>query len=100
MKEFASLNELIKWLVYSGGAVVLVSWLLDQIPAFLALPSKVKYWVALVLSVAVSLIFYALLVYLPAETWAALDPWFLVASGTIVAYSVMQIYHRITKPLG
>ena len=100
MKEFGSVLELVKWLVYSGGAVIVVSWLLEKIPAFLALASQVKYWIAMVCSVIVSLAFYAALTYVPAEIWAALDPWFLIVSGTVAAFSIMQVYHKITKPLG
>jgi hypothetical protein len=98
MSEFGSLNELVKWLVYSGGAVLVVSWLLDRFPWFLRQVSQVKYWIAMICSVIASLACYALLTYMPAETWKLLDPWFLITSGTIASYSVMQIYHRITKP--
>ena len=102
MPEFGSLNELIKWLVYSGGAVLLVSWILEKIPAFQVLASQMKYYIAMGCSVFISLLFYALLTYVPVDVWALLDPWFVIISGTIAAFSLQQVYHKITKvdPVG
>lgn len=95
--NFDSITEFMKWLVYSGGAVLFVSWLLDQFPKFALLPSKVKYYIAMGLSIAVALGIFALIVFVPAAVWAMLDPWFAVITGTIVVYSAGQVYHQQMK---
>lgn len=96
MPTFASLLDLIKWLVYSGGAVIVVSWLLDKIPAFVALAQQTKYYIGMGSCVVVSLGAYALITYVPVAAWAILDPWFLIATGAIITFSAMRLYTKVS----
>lgn len=100
MENFPDVASLLKWLVYGGGAILFVSWLLDQIPAFGKLSEKAKYWINMVLVIAVGLAAYALLTYLPASYFALADPWFLVVAGLIVLYNGQQLVHRVTRAGG
>lgn len=99
MFDFTDIVELLKWLVYSGGVVLAISKILELIPAFERLKADVKYWLNMALCVVASLVCYALLIYVPADVWAILNPWFLVVTGTILVYSNGQVVHKATKKL-
>ena len=92
-----NLNSFLSWIVYSGGAILIASWVLDRIPGFLTLVSEAKRLINIAVCVALSLGFYALILYVPATFIAAVDPWFKVAVATIALYTGQQIVHRNTK---
>ena len=94
------LLQFVHWLVYSGGSILIGSWILERIPAFVSALSDVKKLIAIAVSVALALGFYALLVYVPANIMELLAPWFTVAAGTVILYSGGQVVHRLTKPEG
>jgi hypothetical protein len=93
-----NLNSFISWIIWSGGAILIASWVLDRIPAFLAAASDAKRLINIAVSVALALGFYALILYVPAAVIEALDPWFKVAVAVIAMYTGQQIVHRNTKP--
>ena len=82
-----NINSFLSWIVYSGGAILIASWVLDRIPAFLTLASEAKRLINIAVCVALSLGFYALILYVPAAFIAAVDPWFKVAVATIALYT-------------
>lgn len=96
--ELENLVAFITWIVYSGGALIAASWLLDKIPAFENLKAGVKKTVNQIVSVVLALGCYAVLKYVPAEVFAAIDPWFKIVVGVLVAYAGQQVVHRLTKP--
>jgi uncharacterized membrane-anchored protein len=87
----------LQWLVYAGGSILIGSWILEHIPAFINLQPDIKKLIAIVVNVALSLGFYAVMVYVPADIMVQLAPWFTVAAGTIVLYSGGQVVHKLTK---
>lgn len=95
-----SISELLSWIIYSGGAILAASWLLERISGFQAQSPENKRWIAMAASVAIALAAYAILTYVPAQILAQINPWLTVAAGTIVLYSGGQIYHKLTKPGG
>jgi len=97
MENFTDIASFSNWMVYSGGAILFVSWLLDQIPAFGNLASNAKRYIAMAASALVALGFYAALTYLPVDTITMLDPWFKIVLGVILAYGGGQVYHALTK---
>ena len=92
-----NIGSFISWMIYSGGAILIASWVLDRIPGFIALVSETKRIISIVVSVTLALGFYALITYVPATFIAVLDPWFKIAVGIIVLYTGQQIVHRNTK---
>ena len=92
-----NINSFISWIVYSGGALLIASWVLDRIPAFVALPSEAKKYINIAVSAFLALGFYAVLTYVPANILDALDPWFKVIAGLVAVYGGQQVVHRLTK---
>ena len=92
-----NIGSLISWIIYSGGALLISSWVLDRIPAFVVLASEAKRLINIAVSVVLALGFYAILTYVPADFIAVLDPWFKVAVTVIALYTGQQIVHRNTK---
>jgi len=92
------LMSFLQWLIYSGGSILIGSWILEHISAYIDLPIDAKKLIAIAVNVALSLGFYAILVYVPADIMASLAPWFTIAAGTVVLYAGGQVVHRLTKP--
>jgi uncharacterized membrane-anchored protein len=95
-----TVTELLSWIVYSGGAILAASWVLDRIKRFQAATAENKRIFVMGTSVLVSLAGYAILTYVPPEIMTQLNPWLTVASGTIILYGGGQIYHQATKKNG
>lgn len=95
-----TVSELLQWVVYSGGGIIVASWVLERVKKFQAATAENKRLIAMAASVAVSLAGYAILTYVPPATLAMLNPWLTVASGTIILYSGGQIVHQATKKNG
>jgi hypothetical protein len=92
-----NLNTLISWIIWSGGALLIASWVLDKIPAFVAAPPDAKRYINMAVSVFLALTAYAVITYVPADVFTALDPWFKIAAGVIALYSGQQLYHAQLK---
>jgi hypothetical protein len=93
-----NLNALVSWVIWSGGALLIASWILDKIPAFVTLPPDGKKYINMAVSVILALGAYAVITYVPAATFALLDPWFKIVAGVIALYSGQQVVHNQTKP--
>ena len=95
--DLENLVAFITWIVYSGGALLIASWILDKIPAFVALAEATKKLINQALSVVLAVGFYAVLKYVPPDVFAAIDPWFKIIVGVLVAYAGQQVVHRLSK---
>jgi len=94
-----SVTELLSWVIYSGGAILAASWILERIRLFQEQTPETKRLVAMAISVTIALAAYTILVYVPAQILVQLDPWLTVILGTIILYSGGQIYHQATKDI-
>jgi hypothetical protein len=97
MDKIVDVAGLFNWLVYGGGVLIVASWVLDKIPAFVVLPTETKKLLNMTTSVFLALASYAVIVYVPAEAFAMIDPWFKITLGVVLMYSGQQIYHKLTK---
>ena len=93
-----NLNSLVSWVIWSGGALLIASWVLDKIPAFAKLSSDAKKYINMAVSVVLALGAYAVITYVPAATFTLLDPWFKIVAGVIALYSGQQVVHAANKP--
>ncbi len=93
-----NLFDFIQWMVYSGGAILIGSWILERIPAFVAAAPDAKKIISIIVDIVLALGFYAILVFVPVATMEVLAPWFAVAAGTAILYGGGQVVHKLTKP--
>ena len=97
MDKFVDLNSFITWIIYSGGALLIASWVLDNIPKFGILASKTKKFINIAVALLLAYGCYATIVYVPANILLLLDPWFKIGAGIVTLYSAQQVVHRMTK---
>lgn len=90
-------TSLLQWMIAGGGAILVASWVLDRIPAFVKLPAETKKGINTGVSILLALAAYAILTYTPAEYINLIAPWFTVAMGVIVMISGQQAIHKLTK---
>ena len=91
-----SLNDFLVYLV-GGGAIVVVSWLLEQFQWFKNLAAKSKQLVFFSCSLVVALAAYAVQTYVPALVLAQLAPYFTIIAATFVAIYLGSSFHANTK---
>jgi hypothetical protein len=92
-----NVQSVLTWLIYSGGAILVASWVLDRIPAYVALLPEAKKYINMAVSVILALAAFACITYVPAAVFAQLDPWFKIVAGVVVLYSAQQTVHALTK---
>jgi hypothetical protein len=92
-----NLNALVSWIIWSGGALLIASWVLDKIPAFMALQPDPKRYINMAVSVFLALAAYAVITYVPANIFVILDPWFKIVAGVVALYSGQQLVHAQAK---
>ena len=96
MKDF-TLIQLMSWIVYSGGSILIMSWIADRIQAFANATKDTKQGIIIGGALVLALGFYAILTYVSPDVLAILEPFFRIISGTVIAYSGGQIVHSLTK---
>jgi hypothetical protein len=97
MENTKSLLDLLTWLIYSGGAILVSSWVLDRIAKYQLLPVDVKKGISMAVSAALALGAYAVITYVPASIFVVLDPWFKIIAGIVVLYGGQQLVHQASK---
>ena len=95
--NFTDLAGFLNWVIYSGGGLMLSSWVLDRIPAFMKLSEKWKKFINFASSLVIVLGFFAVMNFVPAQTLTVIDPFFKIVLGFVTAYGAQQAYHRLTK---
>ena len=91
------INTFLNWIIYSGGALLIASWVLDKIPKFAVLIPGTKRLINLAVSVVLAGGCYAVITYVPAPLLAALDPYIKIIAGLIAVYTGQQVVHAQTK---
>ena len=93
-----SLNEVLIWIVNSGGGIVVVSWILQRIPAYANIISAAtKQYIFFGFALLINLIAFAVLRYVPASVLAELTVWFAVLYGTFFSIFVGNAFNKIDK---
>jgi hypothetical protein len=95
--DFTDLPSFLNWVIYSGGALLISSWLLEKWKWFQNLSDKWKKFINFTLSAMLAAGFYAILIFVPPDTLTAIDPFFKIILGFIVAFGAQQAYHQLTK---
>ena len=91
------INELLQWLVGSGGTVIAASWILERIAWFQTKSAQFKEWFFFGVVSALWAASYAVVTYVPQTVLAAIQPWFLGISGLFVVVVVGKLFHKADK---
>lgn len=93
-----TLNEVLIWILNSGGGIVVVTWVLQRIPAFINIVSAAtKQYIFFGSALFVNLIAFAVLNYVPPEILAQLTPWFAVLYGTFFSVFLGNAFNKFDK---
>ena len=92
------LNEFLMWLGGTAGASAVASWLLERIPAYVAIASaEVKRWVFFAVCLVLALTSYGVLTYVPAEALRSVAPVFGLIASTFLAVFTGSGFHKVDK---
>jgi hypothetical protein len=91
------INEVLQWLLGSGGVVIAVSWICERWAWFQAKASNVKEWLFFGFTAIVWAGAYAVVTYVPQTILAVIQPWFLGISGLFVVVIVGKLFHQADK---
>jgi hypothetical protein len=87
--------DILKWVLYSGGFAIIVSWICERSDKFQGLESNVKWIIQFSASVVIAVGAYAALTYVPADVWVQIDPWIKLVLGVASAYGLNQVAHTV-----
>ena len=88
------LHTALIWLLNSGGAAIVASFVLERIAAYDSLAAEVKKNIFIAVSVAISLIAYCVLTYVPVATLDQIAPFFMVIYAAVVAAVSGTAFHN------
>lgn len=91
------LTSFLQWLVVSGGSISVVSFVFERLTWFQSLSSEAKDYTIFGAAAAVSCSAMAIVAYVPAETLAAIAPYFLAVSSIFATVFIGKAFHRVDK---
>lgn len=94
-----TIDQLLAWLVNSGGSIVVVSWLAERFPWYKEQLPNVKETMFFAACLVVSMSSYLALTYLPPETIAAISPYFTILYGTFGSLFLGNMFHSTDKKI-
>lgn len=92
-----NINELAVWILNSGGAVIIVSWLCERWNWFQLKTASQKQWIFFGFTLILSLSAYAILNFVPANILNVIAPYWGILSGLFVTVFVGEMFHKVTK---
>jgi len=98
--DITDLPSFFYWVIYSGGALIIASYLLEKWKWFLGLSVNWKKVLNFTFAAIIAVIFYAVLTFVSPDILAKIDPFFKIILGFIVAFGAQQTFHAITKADG
>jgi hypothetical protein len=91
------LTDFLQWLVFSGGAVMAFSWIVEQFDGWHTLSDTLKRVYSFAGSAVLALGGWAVMSYAPPELLAALYEPFSVITGIFMSVFLGQQWHSATK---
>jgi hypothetical protein len=90
-------KEFMEWLVNSGGAIVVVSWIFERLPWFQGLTATAKEYVFFGACAVVAVLGYVGLTYIPPEVIQTIAPYFGILYMTFSAVFLGNLFHKADK---
>lgn len=92
-----SVNDFLNWIVLSGGAVSIASWIFERIPWFQAQLADVKEWIFFGISSLLAIGAHLVLVYLPQSALDVIAPYFLMIGAIFSTVVIAKMFHNVDK---
>jgi len=90
-----SLPSVLAMLASGVGVGAVLAFMFEKIEWFQSLPSNARWWVILGLSIGLPVAAQAALQFVPAQIWAAIEPyWKAVATGFLI-WAGSQLAHKL-----
>ncbi len=90
------LKDFLVW-VYSGGAIVMCSWIFERWDKFQELDSHMKEYLFFGLAAIFSMISYAVFTYLPVNVLEAMTPYFTILASVFVTVFIGKAFHKVDR---
>lgn len=90
-------KDFLVWILNSGGAVIVMSWLCERWVWFQAKASDTKQMIFFILSAVLALSAYVILNYVPAAALSAVAPFWSILQGLFVTIFLGQMFHKASK---
>ena len=91
------INEFVQWVLGSGGAVIVGSWIVERIPQFQLLSPEKKEYFFFAFTSVIWVAFYLILNYVPQAFIDAASPYFMGISGLFVVVVLGKLFHKADK---
>ena len=91
------INEFLQWILGSGGAVIVGSWIAERLPWFQMLEPEKKEYSFFAFVSAIWVVVYLALNYIPQEIIEAASPYFMGISGLFVVVILGKLFHKADK---
>jgi hypothetical protein len=91
--------EFLTWLFSGAGAIAVVSYLAERSQWFSGLDTETKKHYKTLTSTVIALAAYALSVYVPADFWVMLDPYWKIAVGVLGLNYGVEVFHAFDRTL-
>lgn len=90
-------QEFLSWLVYGGGSIMAVSWILERSKKFQELNSEAKEWLVFGLVTALSIGTYAFQTYVSPEFIQQITPFANIVIATFMTLFLGKAFHLVDK---
>jgi hypothetical protein len=97
--EVPNFSGVLTLLAQGIGVGGILAFLFEQFTFFQNLPSKTKWWVMIGVNLLLPLIAQALLQFVPAEVWVAIEPYWRSLALGFLAWAGSQAVHLLHKRL-
>ena len=91
------INEFLQWILGSGGAVIVGSWLAERSKWFQAQTAEIKEYSFFGFVSVIWVAVYLALNYIPQEAIEAISPYFMGISGLFVVVVLGKLFHKADK---
>lgn len=91
------IKEFFTWIIASGGATAIASFICERIASFQAMESGKKEWAFFGITSLIWLAGYLVINYVPASILEAISPYFLGISGLFIEIILGKVFHKIDK---
>lgn len=91
------LTQFLAWLANSGGAAIAISWIAERLPWYQSLTSYQKEYSFVLATIAVAILGYLGLTYIPPQALKDIAPIFGVVYSTFAALFVGKGFHQVDK---